>query len=424
MGKNSLQYVEINPNVRVIINSVEQYEVKYNVNLTAGGAFFENPGELGATHLMEHCMVGRTKDLDFKQLQDYIFENGVFMNAYTGRLSMDFIVSGHRLDAHPMLDLILQFSLKPTFDDDVLQQEKEIVLREISQHSGGTGYRLNKILLESMFEEGSFSRCEVLGSREDVKNTTVSLFQGLHNRMLQNSHIILTAVGHNIDIKHIESLLSAYKDAWQDKNNVLPINYLPENKLKKFKYLPVVSDLGHEHAVINIVIPCPVTLDNRPVRAYLRELLFQDPIGILYDRLRNEKGLIYSLMYSFDISSQTLGLELACEIEHIQSIIDEVKLVFSDFHKIHDDKVQSIRQLVLKRRELNEDNPDFVVNFTSNLLSDFGVIVNYEDYIQLVEQVTLDDIKALYDTICSNLEHMQVVVVSNKSHIKDLSLNI
>jgi predicted Zn-dependent peptidase len=391
--------------------------------MTAGGSYFEQKGQKGVRHLLEHCMVGRTKDLDFEALKNFLFEKDIYNNAYTGRLSMDFILAGHRSDNQIMTDLLFEFAFNPTITNDIVDREREIVLREISQYAGGPNYRLNRTLIQSIFEPESCVHCEVLGERDDVKNATLDTFETIRKQMLEQSHFIVTAVGGGIDLNSLVSRLESFASAI-DSSKTLPINYQPRNVLKKFKYLPVVDDLGHDHAVINIVIPCPVTLDNRPVRAYLKELLFEDPIGVLYNRLRNELGLVYSLSYNFDISSDTLSIELACEIEHIKQIIDEVSEVFSSFDKVFsDERVKTIRDLVIKRRELNEDDPGFIVDFTVNILTDFGVIVNYEDYVRLVEQVTLDDIRKLYNTLCENLNEKQIVVVSNKHEIENLVID-
>jgi len=422
MSKNSLQYIQLSPNFRIIANPVNQYEAKYNIHLSAGGAYFEQHNEHGLSHLLEHCMVVRTKEHDFQQLKSFLFEKDIYTNAYTSRLGMDFVVSGHKSDTDIIVDLITQFALEPTLTEEVLKQEKEIVLREMSQCQGGPGYRLNRILIESVFTPDSCAFTEVLGLKNDVKNSTLDQLREIRRRMISQSHFIITATGGGVNIDTLAQKLEPYVKRYIAENT-LPVNFQPRNILREFKYLPVVNDLGHDHAVLNIVIPCSVTLDNRPARTFIKELLLEHPIGVLYNRLRNELGLVYGINYSFDISSDTLSLELSCEISNIIQIIDEVKRSFSDFKSVvSQEKINIIKNIIVKRREINQDDPEFVGNFLVNILTDFGVLLNYDDYIRKIEQTTLEDIEAFYNEISTNLEKMQIVVVSNKAEIKDLKI--
>jgi predicted Zn-dependent peptidase len=418
--KSSFQYLQLAPNFRLIANPLDRFEVKFNMYFSAGGAYFEEDGAKGCTHLLEHCMLSRTKKLDEKQLKNFLFESDIYTNAFTGRLGMDFLVSGHKSDSEKMFELMLEFGFDPTLTNEVLNQEKEVILREISQYSGQTNYRLNRTLIEAMFEPGSYSYCEVLGKSADVKNSTIGTLKNIQKRMYDKSNFIVTVSGGGIDVdkvvKKLEPLVAKLSNP-----DALPINFQPPNKLKNFKYLPVVSDLGHEHAVLKVIIPCPVTLENRPVRSYIKELIFEYPVGVLYSKLRDELGLIYGLNYAFDMASNTLAIEMTCEIEHITKIISEIKSAFSNFENIFTDhKTKIIKELIIKRRELSEDDPQFAIDFLVNMLGDFGVIVNYEDYIKQIASVSIEDIKVLYDLIHENLSKMQIVVVSNKKEIKDI----
>lgn len=66
------------------------------------------------------------------------------------------------------LILILEFSLKPVITQDALDQEEQIVLREIVQRKGEPNYRLWRLIAENIYKSGSKDLCEVSGNPEIV----------------------------------------------------------------------------------------------------------------------------------------------------------------------------------------------------------------------------------------------------------------
>ena len=415
-------YTNLRPNFHLVVNSTpDRYKTEFNLQYTGGGAFFEKPGQRGVSHLLEHCILGRTKDRDFYQLKDYLFEKSIYNNAATGILGMYLTLSGHRADSAEMLDLLLEFAFEPTLAQDILDREKEIVLREISERRGDPQYRLYYQMLNKILKLDSRYLFEVLGNESEVKASTLDTFHDLHRGMLERSHLILSVSGGGVDLDEITSKIEPLLKIIDQNNKTLELNFEPGNKFLDFKYIPIVSELAHEHAELSIYLPCPVTLENRPVRYFLQALFLKLPEGVLYNRLRNELGLIYGLQGSFDQSTQTLNLEMSCEIKYIAKIVDEVKKLFSDFETVYNDKKATVlREMTVKRQEMAQDEPQILVDFLVENLSEFGVPLAFGDYVKTLAQVDRTQIQDLFNHISKNLDKMQVVVTSNKPEIEEI----
>ena len=167
-----------------------------------------------------------------------------------------------------------------------------------------------------------------------------------------------------------------------------------------------------------------MTLENRPVRYFLQSLFLKLPEGVLYNRLRNELGWVYGLQSSFDQSTQTLNLELSCEIKYIAGIVDEVKKLFSDFTASYDDKKAKIlRDMTVKRQEMAQDEPQILVDFLVENLTEFGEALSFSEYVKTLAQIDQAQIKELFDEIGANLDKMRVVVTSNKPEIQDIAIS-
>jgi predicted Zn-dependent peptidase len=417
-----LSYTNLSPNFHLVTNLVpDRYKTELNLQYTSGGGLFETKGQSGVSHLLEHCILGRTKDKDFYQLKDHLFEKSIYNNAATGVLSMFLTLSGHRSDAFEMLDLMLEFGFNPTLAQDVLDREKEIVLREISERRGDPGYRLFYEMVGKVLEPGSRYLHQVLGDVKDVKASTLDTFYDLHRGMLERSHFILSISGGGLESQAIIDKVQNVISRVPKTDKTLDLTYDPGNTFKDFKYVPIVSKLAHDHAEVSIYLPVTVNLENRPARFFLQSLLLKMPDGELYNRLRNELGWIYSLQSTFDKSTSTLNLELSCEIKYISKIVDEVKKVFSDFEKVYSPKkAEILRQMTVKRQEMAQDEPQIITDFLVDNLSEFGVPLTYAEYVKKLALVTTEDIKALFDEIKTGLDKMRIVVTSNKKEVEKL----
>ncbi|GAB4144192.1 MAG: hypothetical protein OHK0017_02470 [Patescibacteria group bacterium] len=420
-----LKYQQLSPNFHLITNfSKDRFKTEFNLQFTAAGAWFEEDSQRGVSHLLEHCILGRTKDLDFKGLKDYLFKENIYSNAATGIMGMYLTLSGHKSDSDKMLDLILEFGLKPTFSEDIQNQEREIVLREISERRGDPNYRLYWEIAKQAFQPGSRYLCEVLGSAEDVRNSNLETFQAIHHRMLNQSHVVLSVAGGIDDEQRLFDKIKTQSDLF-GVNQALPVNYSPENKLHSFKYLPIVSDLAHEHAEITIYLPCPVKMDNRPERYFIQQLLLRHPEGYLYNQLRNELGLIYGLQSAYDQSLQCLIIEMSCEIKYIPQIVDKVKEVFSDFEKVYKpEKAKILKQISVKKQEMSQDEPQAVAEFLVDNLTDFGVPMTFTEYVKQLDKVNDELISDVYHAIQSGLPQIQIVASSNNHELEAVSINL
>jgi len=419
-SNKKVEYLQIAKNVHIFCMQTDQYKTSFEINLTSGGSYFEKENESGVSHLLEHCTVARTKELDFDQLQHFLFEKNIDRNASTSNLTLNFIMSGHRDETDKMLEMIYEFAFAPTFEQSILDQEKQIVLREIDQRSGDPDYRLRKFVMENVFEPGSLYLSDPLGKREDVINATLENLQTVYKRILSQSQVVIGAVGKDISIEKLKAELEKYLPNIESEN-ALPIAYLPENKLKEFKFKALVNDLAHEHAILDIIIPFQMKYDDEHVRLFLNDLIFEYPVGVLYDKLRNKLGLVYGLYYDFYISGNMLDIQLICDVQNVNKIVEVIKDTLNNPEEVISvDKINIIRDLTMKKQQLMEDNKGRLFSFTLDEFMDWGENVSLEEFSNKIKTVTVDQIKEIYETLVKGMEKMRVLVVSNNKEIEEL----
>lgn len=413
-------YTKLLPNLHIIINSAERFRTEFNITFSSAGGYFEEEGQKGVTHLLEHCMVKRTKDLDHKGLRKNNFKKDIYLNASTGITTLNIVTSGHKTHKEEMLKMALEMSFTPTISEEILVQERQIVLREINERRGAPNYRLGRMVYEEVYEQGSRNLIEVLGKSEDVAAASLETLKTIHRRMLEKSHIVITVSGGQTTIDEVLDIVRPYCD-YLTSDKALAVDFDIKNKYKNFTFKPIVSELAHEQVDLELVIPCDVTLQNSPLRVFLYRLLLNPPHGVLYNKLRNELGHVYHIDGGFYSASDTFNIYATSEIGRAKEVIDEIKKVFESYEEIiTKENVETIKNLLVQNQELLQDNPQESVNFTENRLFDYGTVETVEEFIDSLQTTKIEDIQAMFEQLKNNIEKMQIIAVSNNEEIKEI----
>jgi predicted Zn-dependent peptidase len=197
------KYIKLANNFLLVINSVKRFKTELRMTFSSGGAYFEDQDEKGLTHLLEHVEIKQTSKQNPEELNKLLFEKDINRNASTGILTKEIFVGGHKDDLNLMLDMILEFSFAPTITEETLHIEKEIILRELAQRKGDPGYKLNRLVNESIFKKGSKNLTDIGGDENLFANATIKQLQNLHKKILSRSHFILSIVGGGINEKEL-----------------------------------------------------------------------------------------------------------------------------------------------------------------------------------------------------------------------------
>jgi predicted Zn-dependent peptidase len=415
-------YTKLSPVVHLITQNISRKKAKIDITFTAGGSWFEKEGDYGKTHLLEHCIASRTAMMSFQELKDYEFKNNIYINAFTGRVSMGVNGSAHRSDFIQLADILLEMAFTPTFEESILKKEKEIVLREIAQRRGEPSYQVYFDTVKQMYTPGSLDLKEPLGDVDMVSSTTLKDLYRLHETIVNTSHVVITCSG-DID----SALLTKKIQAYIQSNAILNkstdkhlINYTPKNTLQKFRSRTLIHPYGHEHTELFIQLPCVVNYDNMASRQVFRSL-FIDYNGVLYDRLREDTQLVYGLQGEYLNDTNTLQLSLSCEIHNIKAIMIHIHDIFSDFEKYYKPKrFEEFKQLTAKKQDLASDNLGAEADFAENMLVTYGFTQTYDEYMLRLDSVNTSNVQEIYEYIQEHLADIQVMIVSKDQNIEKI----
>jgi predicted Zn-dependent peptidase len=403
-------YEKVGTKIHLIWNKEKRQKFEAEFIYSAGGSWFEKSQDRGKKHLLEHCIVSRTADMNFEKFKDYQFKENIFFNAYTAPVVMGLNAQCHNSNALETLEIVLQMGASPVFDEQILEQEKQIVLREITERRGEPAYKLHFEIAKAVFSPQSLENHEVLGDSKMVEQTSTEDFYNLQNQNLDQSHLLVCLNGGNdLDFGRIKTLLKTENEPKYE------INYNPKNIFQDFSIKAVVSKYAHEQSEVHLYIPFDINFENKPILKIFSSL-FLSFYGIIYDRLRNQLGLIYSLYANFDPDFQALYISFSCELESINKIYDEIQKLFSNFEKVFNvKKLEDLKSTLKKQILISSDNLSNQTQFITNSLLNYGEPETYKTYLKKLEQVSHQDIKKVYNLLGLNLKNKKMIISSQRS---------
>jgi predicted Zn-dependent peptidase len=407
-----VNYEKVTDSAHLISVDDGSHSTHMELTFSAGGAYFDSPGKEGESHLLEHCIVTRSTNKTTRQLNNYFDARGIYRNARTGPVTMAVEFSGHRDFNQLMAETLFQMAFNPAFNHKTFNQEHGIVLREVSDEYDSPGYRASRAVLNSIYIPGSIALCENAGSPCTVSALNLEDIQLRHRKTLSDSHIILRAIGGDIDEGYLrDRLLQAREDANQ---SILPVNVNLRNHYTNGQIMSIVNPLARDGCQLVMDLPLKVTRDNRVERWALEDILF----GRINHRLRNELRLIYGASGDTEIGDQSYTLSMACGVENVERIVSELfQIIYTSQSKITSRNVTRLKQKYIRQQEINSDSWSNTSKTMETNLLDYGVPDSFEDYLDQLQNLNADSVMALYNEVISSLSNAKIIGVSNNPQL-------
>jgi len=133
------------------------------------GARHETAAVMGVSHMLEHMAFKGTEKRTAKSLAEEIENVGGFLNAYTSREQTAFHVRVLKPDVALATDILADILTNPTFEQNELERERQVVLQELGQARDTPDDIIFDHLQEAIYP-GQAMGFPILGNEDTVSN--------------------------------------------------------------------------------------------------------------------------------------------------------------------------------------------------------------------------------------------------------------
>lgn len=288
----------------------------------------------GLSHLLEHLVFKGTAHFSGQELARKVQERGGHWNAYTSVNRTVYYIDGPAESWQIFLNLLTELVFFPTFPEDEMEREKEVVRREMAMYADDPDSVAYQLLMQTLYLKHP-RRWPVLGERAAFDCLTRQDVLDYHASRYVPNNVVLSIAG-DVDaaeiLSHLELLVEDLKSRPLNRE---PIPHEPH----QFGSRRVRKEFAVPYSKLHLAwrLPCSAHPDT-PALSALSSILGGGRSARFYEKFHDRLGLVYSI-----------------EVHSNQSETDEGAFTISmDVDRAQRDKV---RDLVLQElRNLAEED--------------------------------------------------------------------
>lgn len=349
----------------------------------------------GISHFFEHIIHGGTtttrSEAESREILETIGNNS---NAYTTTDHTAYYINTTTEHWGTALDLLADWMLHSTIDEQEFRREKGVVQREIEQGLDNPRRMLFQTLSATRFKLHP-ARYPVIGYQQLVQKVTRDDLVTYYQRMYAPNNMILTVVG---DVQTAEALAQIRQAFATGQRRLLPAISLPEEppqvgKRTAEKDMTIAqAHMALSFRTVPLVHPDLYALD------VLSHILSNGDSSRLVKHLKDEQQLVYSIdssSYTPAYAPGSLTVWATLEAENLQAA---EAAILQELYRLKDDlvlpeelakaKKQKIAEHVFGQQTVQGRARTLGIDMLSTYDPSFSDV-----YVKNIQQVTAEDIR-------------------------------
>ncbi len=353
------------------------------------GSRYEAGRVNGIAHLFEHMVFKGAGGRSAREISEAIEDVGGDLNAATDRDGTSFMASVMAEHVPLGVELIADMILKPHFDADELEREKDVVLQELGEARDTPNDIIFDDLWSAAFADQPLGR-SVLGDEASIAAIAVDDLHAWRAEQYRAGSIALVAAG---KVDH-----AALVELAEQRFGALPPGTIPAPDQARFTGGNRVGRAASDQAHLALAFAGPAQLDDD----YFAARLFADAVGggmssRLFQQLREDRGLAYTVYASlspyrdvglFSIYAATARRQSAAAAQLIEEVLADAAETLTQR------ELDRVRTQARAGLLMSLERPWGQAHYVARQLSLHGRLVDPPEVIAELAAVTLDQSRA------------------------------
>jgi predicted Zn-dependent peptidase len=348
-------------------------------------------------HFLEHLVFkGGEKYVTYRDVNDAAERIGGVLNAYTSHDLVAFHITARAEYAAPALDLLTDFVGRPRIDGEELDRERGVVVQEIARANDQPAVLAEHLIDEATFGEHPLGR-PVLGTVEHIRDlfTREGMIEFRERRWAPERGAAFL-VG-NLHALPADDELEALFQRLGSRPQPEPFEPAPT-----FRERVLVRERDSNQSHLRISYRPAVDISDPSERAALQ--VYSTVLGgsmgsRLFDEIREQRGLAYSVYSAAHAHADTPVLSLAAGLESGKLIeaLGRMKEIVTELreHGPNDAEVERARAFAAGARAVAFENTGAVARHAAQQTIVDGEDPNPDRVIELLDAVTVQEVREI-----------------------------
>ena len=369
------------------------------------GARTEREEENGMAHFLEHLVFkGGEKYPDYRSVNAAAERIGAVLNAYTSHDLVAFHITARSNKALEAADLLTDFVGRPRIDADELNRERGVVVQEIARANDQPAVMAEHLIDEAAFGDHPLGR-PVLGPAEHIRDTfTREGIVAFRTRRWSPGRGGAFLVG-NLDGLPQNGAVEELFTRFPEHPDPEPYEPAPPAHPRTLVH---GRDSNQSHLRMSYRPAIEITDARQRAALAIYSTLLGGSMGSrLFDEIREQRGLAYSvhsIAHSYadvPVLQLSAGLESGKMLEAYRRMRDIVSELRDDGPS--EAEVDRARAYAAGARAIAFENTGAVARHAAQQTIVYGEDVNPDRTIELLDQVTFDEVRTVAADVADEL---------------------
>jgi predicted Zn-dependent peptidase len=369
------------------------------------GARTERPEENGMAHFLEHLVFkGGEKYPTYRDVNEQAEGIGAVLNAYTSHDLVAFHITARGQRGLEAADLLTDFVARPRLDAEELDRERGVVVQEIARSDDQPAAIAEHLIDEAVFGNHPLGR-PVLGPAEHIRDTfTRDGIVAFRNRRWAPARGAAFVVG------NLESL------ADEGPLEELFERFVPGPEPEPYDHAPALHprvlvherDSNQSHLRLSYRPSVDVSAPRERAALAIYTTLLGGSMGSrLFDEIREQRGLAYSVSAFPHAYSDVPVLQLSAGLDSSKCVeaYRRMREIVTELREQGptEAEVKRARAYAAGARTIAFENAGAVARYAAQQTIVYGEGVDPDTAIELLDQVTFDDVRTVAAGVADEL---------------------
>lgn len=388
-------------------------EIPYVKSISLGvwinaGSRIEDEEISGVSHFIEHMLFKGTKNRTSKQIASEIDNLGGQINAFTSKECTCYYVK--LLDSHIDIgiDVLSDMILNSKFNEDDLDKERSVIIEELKMYEDSPEDLAYDLLTENIYKHDPLGM-NIIGTEESLNRLNREKLLDYFNKYYVPNNSVI-AISGNFNFDEIINKIEEKFKVWKKRDVNVDI------KKAEFKscFLTKNKDIEQVNLAMSLEA-VPLENDKEVYALAVINTVFGGSISSrLFQKIREEKGLVYSIYSSQSLYRKCgeLGIFASMSNEHLkevyESIIEEIKIMKKYY--LTDQEIKESKEQLKGSYILGLESTSSRMMSIGRALLLNNKVESTDDILKSIDNVDRETVKIVIDKIF-NLDKLGVCIV-------------
>ncbi|MDD5518047.1 MAG: pitrilysin family protein [Candidatus Omnitrophica bacterium] len=307
----------------------ERQSVALGIWIKVGGRF-ENSGNKGTSHFLEHILFKGTKNYSCRRLKESIEGIGGSLNGFTSEECTCYLVKVPASHCNTGLKVLTEMVVNPTLPPKEIEKEKTVILEELKMYKDLPQSYVYELLDNLLWPRQPLGE-PIIGTVESVKSVNRERLSDFKRKYYTASNIVVSACG-NLDTDKLEQDVErAFSGFKQDKSNIFPA-------AKEKQSAPALTILNKDTEQTHMALGFRSFKREHPLKhalGMLHIVLGANMSSRLFNELREKRGLAYEIGTVVRRFQDTGAFIVHAGIDN-KKVPEAIKLILGELRKSGD----------------------------------------------------------------------------------------